>query len=140
MRQIKFRGLTESGQWVYGYFVQGFDFQYIMAEVSELKRDLFKVIPSTVGQFTGLLDKNGKEIYEGDLISSTFGDGTAGKILFGEYYEDEEYPAASAVGFYWKDIDGDEYRFGKSIDGSTDAYEIIGNIHENPELEKSEVV
>jgi uncharacterized phage protein (TIGR01671 family) len=89
-----------------------------------------------VCQFTGLTDKNGKEIYEGDILQSDFGDGKPTPIYFGEFacstYETKDL--ATQIGFYWHEEDGTKSIFGKSIVGNMDYCEIIGNIYENPEL------
>ena len=88
-------------------------------------------------QFTGLLDKNGKEIYEGDIIKSKETDEV--------YRIDEMLPAhrqdhSTNIGYY---IGGKyEIRKGVGYTGDdwmswTEMYEIIGNIYENPELIKS---
>lgn len=92
--------------------------------------------PIELMQFTGLKDKNGKEIYEGDILTSTLGNGLPCQIKFGEFHDDAErdFDNITFIGFYFHEQTGERTAFGKSIYGNTECFEIIGNIYENPEL------
>ena len=87
-------------------------------------------IPETVGQYTGLTDKNGNKIFEGDivkardyLLTSPFCDGIIGKIVYDEcaFFIEPTNPMDS------------QWMYNECAE-----YEIIGNIHDNPELLKGE--
>lgn len=84
-------------------------------------------------QFTGLKDLQGKEIYEGDILTSTLGNGVPFIIKFGEYPDKQ---GSTNIGFYIYKSGGFEVGFGNSIYGNTDCFEVIGNIYESPELLK----
>lgn len=150
MREIKFRGKTISGKWVYGDLVhftntEGVDASVIItghqatAESDDFDyalcyaRNEFKiVIPDTVGQFTGLHDKYGKEIYEGDIVKQTWGSPhfTNG-ILYDRFGRigDIRYEC-DLIGVHTKN---GLYR----IVGSDISNTVIGNIHDNPGLLKT---
>lgn len=75
MRTIKFKGKRiDNGEWIYGSYVPHYNFfGTIKDEMVDENGNLFEVAPSTVGQYTGLKDKNGKEIYEGDILQDEMG-------------------------------------------------------------------
>jgi uncharacterized phage protein (TIGR01671 family) len=125
-REIKFRGFgtwADCRRWVYGDLLHYTDGTVeIVEEKTQIRSFNYTVDPESVGEFTGLLDKNGKEIYEGDILKSTY---RSGEVKFGECYIN--YQEYSAYGFYTND----EYQE-IIIEGGR--FEIIGNIYENPEL------
>ena len=131
MREILFRGKRvgsiDNGKWVYGDLLHdGFDYDTAIWE-KETKM-VVEVDPSTVGQYTGMT-ANGKRIFEGDVIKSY-----QGKILavkFGQYRDDEE--VVSGNGWY---VSGEYGTL--SFDERWGGHEIIGNIHDNPELMEGE--
>lgn len=129
MREILFRGKTDKGEWMCGDLLHdGLDYDAAIRE-SESKY-VYRLIPETVGQYTGLTDKNGKKIFEGDivraqdnLICSPFCDGIIGKIVYDEcaFFIEPKNPMDS------------QWLFNECAD-----YEVLGNIHDNPELLKGE--
>lgn len=135
MREIKFRGKSiHSDEWCFGNLVnygdgeceiQGFD---VFREGKDKWQEI-TVDYNTVGQFTGLHDANGKEIYEGDIIESSFGGGIPARHFVG-YDEKEAAFTANLIGAYpnsggirqsWID------QYGKKV---------VGNIFDTPELLK----
>lgn len=128
MRQIKFRGLRADGKcWVYGSYLKELYNSYIVECVDQTIQAIShtSVIPETVGQFTGLKDKNGKEIYEGDILEyyNSINRIDFQKVRFGWYYTDNDGRCHENV-MGWVDEDG------FPIDTEENEYTIIGNIHE----------
>ena len=126
MREILFRGKRmDNGEWVEGDLHKNTDFSKAhIHPVGERVRS-FDVIPETVGQYTGLTDKNGNKIFEGDIIELHFS-GARGVVIFDKYcYMIEVH----AFGGMERNIIG-EY--------DKDVLEVIGNVHDNPELLKGE--
>ena len=82
-RTIKFRGKRiDNGQWVYGFLADS----YYINDVNWVDLSSIEIDPETVGQFTGLLDRNKSEIYEGDIIQVDYIMAT-GRHFIGLSYE-----------------------------------------------------
>lgn len=118
-REIKFRGLRTDGKgWVCGFYCNIQDKEHYILETCVLGLAWTEVIPESVGQFTGLKDKNGNEIYEGDVV---FYHGSKGFV----FYQNDT--CMFLVKF---PINCSQWSF----DSMDEEIEIIGNIRQNPEL------
>lgn len=135
MREILFRGKrVDNGEWVKGFYVNVPEHykpemsgkSYIVSINNGIS---FEVIPETVGEYTGLPDKNGTEIFEGDIVrgKDCIGCMREGSVFYDNYY----------AMYMIKPNTKSEYREVNCFTSLTpvDAYlEVIGNIHDNPEL------
>lgn len=127
-REIKFRGKrSDNGELVYGDFRPAENCIAVPCYIRHfgIGYDVYSVDPDTVGQYTGLKDKNGREIYEGDIISAR------GIILTVKYIEGV---------FFACNVDPniDKYPLYILCEWENESgCEIIGNIHNNPELLKT---
>ena len=138
MREILFRGKrVDNGEWVYGDIIhrryyKNTDVVVIRTEDSGFDNySDYEVDPDTVGQYTGLTDKNGRKIFEGDIIHLEYSQVFFGGEYFGEYTAEVSYKEGC---FITDGINnGDEIE--TPLSGfDNDELEIIGNIHDNPEL------
>ena len=156
MREILFRGKrTDNGEWIEGYYAkqsnhacfahelkyQHFIFKDVCLDFNLGGLQEFEIIPETVGQYTGLTDKNGVRIFEGDILRGfeyPFCSNINGE--FNYFAEIVWFDDSSAFGIYTFKNPKSNVR-GIS-EGNTDyleyfnvdKWEIIGNIHDNPEL------
>ena len=130
-REIKFRGLVadEPNTWVYGYLIAN----NMIAQVEEREDGkccgigTFIVIPETVGQFTGLKDTDGKEIYEGDLLKYQEADSEVSGI--DEVFYNDEYGTIE-VAINRKRYDTEVLGYYLSRLSIDTKYEVIGNVYE----------
>lgn len=159
MREILFRGKTPGGKWVEGiYSPYNWDIDLVRENkpqiiiLSENKDDIddglwCDIIPETAGQYTGLTDKSGTKIFEGDIIESvsrlvnSVGTPTGGTDISRYIIEWGEHKWVKKIFFcnrgdYWKKnnvLPEDLYPYTASR-----YCEVIGNIYDNPELLKKE--
>ena len=130
-REIKFRGKTKDNEWVYGYYhketstslalqeygIEKIDTHYIHTVIDHLPFKV-EVIGETVGQYTGLKDKNGKKIFEGDIV---------------KYTDEVPYTVVFDSTGYWC-LNGNGARNSEMLiqnDDTNDYIEVICNIHED---------
>lgn len=139
MREILFRGKAinrdkgyrrteyKNGDWVYGLLTRPYDerFENLPAEMTNTSGiSGIEVDHESMGQYTGLLDKNGKKIFEGDIVRD------ADTSDVGEIYFDTD-TARFVIEFQKMIIDFSDYNNGD--------LEVIGNIYDNPELTRKEM-
>lgn len=139
MREIKFRGKRESnGEWIYGDLLQkNSGRKVIMTNLHtwgdnpddvEPYGEYITVDPNTVGQYTGIKDKNGKEIYEGDIVKTPLLDPIFGDILADAWCNALiRFNQGSFVVIYYNSHN-------IYLQDLCDKIELLGNIHDNPEL------
>ena len=132
MREILFRGKRiDNGELVEGVIVHQTDFygdsvdRYFIIDGTDTDDNIgpaYRVHPDTVGQFTGLTDKNGKMIFEGDFVVVPLSGKSAKGIV--------EYFKTDICGF----VVITQPQYSNYVLQKNYAYEVIGNIHDNPDL------
>ena len=126
MREILFRGKREdNGAWIYGDLRQ-YNEKCFGIYSNEI-RAIRKVDPETVGQYTGLTDKNGVKIFEGDIIR--IWDGHIGRVELGQFWDNE-----FEVDFYGYALIVNNSKFALQLNELWEGHKVIGNIYDNTEL------
>lgn len=125
MREILFRGKCKTdNEWLYGFpYVtrkNAVKINWYCSEFGSMRTD--EVDPETVGQYTGLTDKNGKRIFEGDIVSLVKHDSLIYKVVYVPCRY--ELVNSKGVNCFVLDI----YK--------SENIEVIGNIHDNPDILK----
>ena len=121
MREILFRGQRFDGVWFEGYFFAKPILEKYFIIIGE---DQYMVKPETVGQYTGLIDKNGLKIFEGDIVTIPDSKKMGLPALIRYDYVRATFEVSRSGYNPLSLIDAREF------------YEVIGNIHDNPELLK----
>lgn len=152
MREIIFRGKRkDNGEWIFGYYFQkqnpfsedGFPITHYISDCPPFGAE---VDPETVGQFTGITDKNGKRIFEGDIIRMNGSDSDLAVVEFGEFacvsIEDESL-VDMVNGWYYRPIPKEalsklapfcwDFQLNKMWIENI-CIEVIGNINDDPDL------
>ena len=123
MREILYKGKRlDNGEWVYGLPYKA-KYGCISSIVND-DEERFLVFPETVGQYTGLTDKNGKKIFEGDIVTIPDSKKMGLPALIRYDYVRATFEVSRSGYNPLSLIDAREF------------YEVIGNIHDNPELLK----
>lgn len=135
MREILFRGKRmDDGEWVEGYLVKAVGGECMILPVTTEHcggaefSEGYHCDPTTVGQYTGLKDKHGKRIFEGDILRWTGEDGETGKVIV-------IFAGGSFLLKCVEVLDAPADPFDE-FDRGGQTLEVIGNIHDNPELLK----
>lgn len=127
-RNIKFRGkCVESGEWIVGWLFQDDDDHFPMIHQGGTLDDWEQVKEETIGQFTGVLDKNGVEVCEGDIIST-------GNALLSKFAVEYKYGCFGYDFCSFHPIGGAPEHDYHNFESDECYFEVVGNIFDNKEL------
>ena len=134
--EILFKGKRkDTGEWTEGYFFKIWDRTFLLWGMTNDHPNMIEVIPETVGQFTGLTDKNGNKIFKGDIISATAldtGEEQRAVVCFGNFIDENNDDGY--IGFFIE-FDGIKTTITQlSMEECKNRIEVIGNIYDNKEL------
>lgn len=133
MREIKFRGLNGSGEWIFGGALKDSSEKTLICHPLGDNKALDFVVQESVGQFIGLQDHTGKDIFEGDIVQVSFDN------VPDEYFHEVVYMAdnySSYPAFELKGFECESNSFSYILNAPGCSLIIVGNIHKNPELLK----
>jgi uncharacterized phage protein (TIGR01671 family) len=142
MREILFRGKTEAGKWVEGSLLQADPKKLILPEIRfyceyEKGRHCLvskDVIPETIGQHTGLTDKNGQKIFEGDIVRCKYANVPKNEHIQKVVFFGCKFMAEFSNGGCYAELYDGAGRLPCDKSAYMTEIEVIGNIHDNPEL------
>ena len=140
MKEILFRGKRkDNGEWVEGAFYAYYNFKRTIVQILKDRTngtpDAYDVIPETVGQYTGLTDKNGTKIFEGDIIKQEYSLSKQTRAILSVIEYGIAYAYSNVYGVCQRFSDGSGTAMLSVGDNIGTVFcEVIGNIHDNPEL------
>lgn len=151
MREIEFRAKRpDNNEWVYGYYVQGLDFENkpinssIVRNITTInpvdktiKQDIYEVDINTLGQYTGLKDKNDTKVFESDIIRMHYFFDNYDPSSLGAFEDEAEIIGVVKCdlidGFYVETVDDHSRCYLQWVEEPTEELEVLGNIYDNPE-------